>query len=163
MSIYQGIINSPCKNFGMQLKHLNLSSSTSCKTILVWSTYLPSYMSHNNLCNFVGISIIVWRWTFDYLLYKNMHYIIHVMIKVNNFVSSPMWIKKSVTSPEVCNIIFFFTYVNFLNHLQTHKYAISNFSSIMWIKNLFACPKVCNIIFFSHMWKKKTTHKPKNV
>lgn len=58
ISIYQGITNSPCKNFDRQLKRLNLSSFTSCKTILIWSTYLPSCISHNNPCNFVGISIL---------------------------------------------------------------------------------------------------------
>lgn len=105
--------------------------------------------------------------------------------------SSPMWVEKitcslalvqyhfilSCVNPkpfmglQLCNIIFFFAFVNLKNHLWVNKCATSFLSSHMWIKKticefvnvqyhfIFFCvnPKshlwvckyaMCNIIFF---------------
>ncbi len=64
------------------------------------------------------------------------------------------WIKKSLVSPQVCNIIFFFSCVSGKNHFWAHKRAISFFFTYL---NKITC-KTTNIqyqFFFSLVWVEK--------
>lgn len=56
-----------------------------------------------------------------------------------------VWVKRTTICPQVCNIIFFFFYVSWQNHLWAHKWFI--FFLLCESIKPFASSQLCNIIF----------------